>query len=470
MDVKGQSVAGKVLAASAADHWVVRFEAFGPQYDQEVGVDRIKVAAPLRCLPSRPPSPRRWSRRPSPRPTSSRRSRASPRRPPSPSRPPSKARPRRRAGPPAVGEAVLVSLRGAWFSAAVTALGAGTAKVKFAAGGEEEVAADRILRDPGSPQGPALPARPARPRRLQGRLRARQGHQAGGQGRLQGPLRRPGARRRRGHRRASACARGESFGGGQGSATVVARDAERLETGLGGSGVGRGWAWSGAGCATSTEFFNEGPGQPADRATGTVPDGVQRRVPAAQHGAPHHRRPEALGARAQLHAAHARRASSGSATPPSPPPPRPTPSRSRSRSSPTLKEGEKEEGGNNKLVALMRNLHERGLKDPLPARPRLAADHARLHLRLHLPAQHHGPPARQARPRREVRGQRLRHRRPRRDLPLRRLPRGGGVADQELVLRHPHRRARLRVLVLPHVRATTTTAPSTSPAPRPTST
>ena len=48
---------------------------------------------------------------------------------------------------------LLVSVRGAWFSAAVTALGAGTVKVKFAAGGEEDVDAGRILREPTSTKG-----------------------------------------------------------------------------------------------------------------------------------------------------------------------------------------------------------------------------------------------------------------------------------------------------------------------------
>src|SRR6185437_14271855 len=57
------------------------------------------------------------------------------------------------AGPPAVGEQVLVSLHGAWFSAAVTAVGASTIKVKYASGGEEELPSDHVLREPTSTRG-----------------------------------------------------------------------------------------------------------------------------------------------------------------------------------------------------------------------------------------------------------------------------------------------------------------------------
>jgi Agenet domain len=152
VDVKGQSVAGKVLAASSPDHWVVRFEAFGPQYDQEVGVDRIKAA--VVAPPLAPPPPVE------PPPVVTAKPEAKPEKPAEKPKPAEKAKPVfvdaapvAPPGPAAVGESVLVNTRGTWFGAAVTAVGAGTFKVKFAAGGEEEVAADRVLREPGSVKG-----------------------------------------------------------------------------------------------------------------------------------------------------------------------------------------------------------------------------------------------------------------------------------------------------------------------------
>lgn len=154
VDVNGQSVAGKVLAASAADHWVVRFEAFGPQYDQDVAADRIKVAAvappPAPTVAPLPAPPKPPEAKPE----------AKPEKPAKAEKPVEKPKPAvvdgapaAPPGPPAVGESVLVTQRGAWFSATVTAVGAGTAKVKFASGGEEEIPADRIVRDPGSLKG-----------------------------------------------------------------------------------------------------------------------------------------------------------------------------------------------------------------------------------------------------------------------------------------------------------------------------
>lgn len=148
VEVNGQPLPAKVIALSSADHWLVRFDNFGPQYDQEVGADRIKVAAaPPPAKASAPPPPAA---------------------PPVLAEKPTAAKPAEKAkakpaaldgapapppGPPAVGEAVLVSLRGAWFPATVTAAGAGTFKVKYAAGGEEDVAADRVLREPTSAKG-----------------------------------------------------------------------------------------------------------------------------------------------------------------------------------------------------------------------------------------------------------------------------------------------------------------------------
>jgi Agenet domain len=156
VDVNGQSVAGKVLAASSADHWVVRFEAFGPQYDQEVGIDRIKAASAAVA----PPKPETKPVEPPPaksEPKAEAKSDAKPEKPVEKPKPAAAAvvdgAPTVPSGPPTVGEGVLVNQRGAWFAAAVTAVGAGTVKVKFAAGGEEDLPADRILRAPASTKG-----------------------------------------------------------------------------------------------------------------------------------------------------------------------------------------------------------------------------------------------------------------------------------------------------------------------------
>ncbi|APR77355.1 Hypothetical protein A7982_02702 [Minicystis rosea] len=158
VEVNGQTVAGKVIAASAADRWLVRFESFGPQYDQEVGVDRIRAATPAVVAPpvAAPPPP------PAAEP------------PPPPPAKDAKAEkgkgdkdkgekgkkaaagdpaPAPQSGPPAAGEAVLVNVRGAWFPATVGAAAGGGFKVKFGAGGEEEIPADRVLREPASLKG-----------------------------------------------------------------------------------------------------------------------------------------------------------------------------------------------------------------------------------------------------------------------------------------------------------------------------
>jgi len=118
-----------------------------------------------------------------------------------------------------------------------------------------------------------------------------------------------------------------------------------------------------AGCATSTEFYYEGQGSPPDRATGTVPEGVNGvcRVPDTA-------RPLIVDEKLWEHAR--------TCTPRTPARfirlgYRPTGAASEAEAYKeqekvlaTLKEGEKDEGGNNVLVALMRNLHEHGLKDP----------------------------------------------------------------------------------------------------------
>src|SRR5262249_10946114 len=159
--------------------------------------------------------------------------------------------------------------------------------------------------------------------------------------------------------RSGASGRVEFFGGGRGSATVVGVTrivarlgvAARAVLALGLLGLG-----AGAGCGTSTEFFNEGPGGPTDRATGTVPDGLIGVSPL-----PNTARPVTVDTKLWEHSR--------------PCPPR-TPARfirlgytpvgatneadalkEQEGMLATLKEGQRDDGGNNKMVALMRSLH-----------------------------------------------------------------------------------------------------------------
>jgi len=117
-------------------------------------------------------------------------------------------------------------------------------------------------------------------------------------------------------------------------------------------------------CATSTQFYNEGPGTPPDRATGTVPDGVN-----GVCRMPNTARPLIVDDKLWEHARVC--------TPKTPtrfirigytPVAAPTEAealKEQEKLLATLKDGEREEGGNNALTALMRGLHERGLKDPI---------------------------------------------------------------------------------------------------------
>jgi hypothetical protein len=152
VDVNGQALPGKVIAASAADRWIVRFDGYGAQYDQEVGVDRLRAApavAPPPPVAVAPPAPVEPEKPAAP---------AKPEKPEKPAPKPKpapvvEAAPAPQSGPPAPTETVLVSIRGAYFPATVVAPGAaGTFKVKFATG-EEEVPADKLLREPASLKG-----------------------------------------------------------------------------------------------------------------------------------------------------------------------------------------------------------------------------------------------------------------------------------------------------------------------------
>ena len=117
-----------------------------------------------------------------------------------------------------------------------------------------------------------------------------------------------------------------------------------------------------AGCGTSTEFINEGPGVPTDRSTGTVPDGVlgvcrqpntARPIIADQKQWEHARTctPRTPARFIRLGYTPVSATNEADAL------------KEQEAILTVLKEGSRDEGGNNKLVGLMRALHERGLKD-----------------------------------------------------------------------------------------------------------
>jgi len=148
VDVNGQVLPAKVVALSAADKWIVRFDAYGPQYDQEVGPDRIKPPAPAAAPP--PPAP---PVEPPPVDKADDKADKKGKHKDKPKAPPVDAAPAPQSGPPAAGEAVLVKLHGAWFPATVSAAAAGGFKVKLGGGAEEELPADHVLREPASLKG-----------------------------------------------------------------------------------------------------------------------------------------------------------------------------------------------------------------------------------------------------------------------------------------------------------------------------
>ena len=156
VEANGQTLPAKVLAVSAADHWIVRFDGFGPEYDQEVGVDRIRAGAPVTTPPA---SATATTATPPPAPPAEpaaplKPDKAAPPPKPEKAKPAAEVGPVAQSGPPAASEAVLVNVHGAFFAATVTGPGAnGAFKIKFASGGEDEVALDHIVREPASAKG-----------------------------------------------------------------------------------------------------------------------------------------------------------------------------------------------------------------------------------------------------------------------------------------------------------------------------
>ncbi len=121
IDANGQTLPAKVLAVSAQDRWIVRFDGYTPQYDQEVRLDRIHSAPPPMVAPP-PPPPVAVVAPPAPPPAvvepAAKPEKDKGKKPkPEPSAPPAAAAP----VPLQVGDAVLVSHHGVWTAAAITA-------------------------------------------------------------------------------------------------------------------------------------------------------------------------------------------------------------------------------------------------------------------------------------------------------------------------------------------------------------
>jgi hypothetical protein len=158
VDVNGQALPAKVIALSAADKWVVRFDSYGAQYDQEVGADRIKPPAPA-AAPPPPPAPPPVEPPPVAKvdekadKKGKEKDKGKEKEKDKPKAPVGEAAPAPQSGPPGTGETVFVNVRGAWFPATVSATASGGFKVKFGGGAEEEIPADRILREPASTKG-----------------------------------------------------------------------------------------------------------------------------------------------------------------------------------------------------------------------------------------------------------------------------------------------------------------------------
>lgn len=141
VDVGGRVLPAKVLAALAQDRWLVRFDGFGPEYDQEVTPDRLR--APAAAAPEPAPA-----------------AAAAPAAPQAPSAAGGAAGDAGKAAPGSgfqAGEAVLVAHRGVFHPASIVGPASGGRwRVRYGsaavgtehgvADSDEEVAADRVSR------------------------------------------------------------------------------------------------------------------------------------------------------------------------------------------------------------------------------------------------------------------------------------------------------------------------------------
>jgi hypothetical protein len=152
VDVNGQTLPAKILALSASDRWIVRYDGYGPQYDQEIGEGRLRAPAPPPAfsMPALPPPVVPVEPPAKPEKGGKKGGKVEPPPPVAPAPP----------APLQVGDTVVVSQRGALFPATIAALGSvGQWRVRFEGpgGGEEEVLADRVQRLNPPVKGAALP-------------------------------------------------------------------------------------------------------------------------------------------------------------------------------------------------------------------------------------------------------------------------------------------------------------------------
>jgi hypothetical protein len=150
VDVNGQPLPARIVAVTGPDRWLVRYDGYGPQYDQEIGQDRLRAPAPppapVAIGPSAPAAPAEPPAKPD------KAGKKGGKAEPPPAAPPVNA-------PLQVGDAVVVSQRGALFPATIVGVGsAGQWRVHFdgAFGGDEDVAVDRVQRLHPPPKGAAL--------------------------------------------------------------------------------------------------------------------------------------------------------------------------------------------------------------------------------------------------------------------------------------------------------------------------
>ncbi len=153
VEANGQTLPAKVIAATAQSRWLVRFDGYNPQYDQEVRAERIHAAPAPLLMPLVPPTPVAIAPpvvapavvEPPAKPEKDKGKKVKAK--PEPVAAPVVAAPAA-AAPLQIGDAVLVSQRGSWIAATITAAGANTGawKVKYEGGNEDEVTSDRVQR------------------------------------------------------------------------------------------------------------------------------------------------------------------------------------------------------------------------------------------------------------------------------------------------------------------------------------
>jgi hypothetical protein len=153
VEANGQTLPAKVIAATAQNRWIVRFDGYNPQYDQEVPVERIHGAPPAPIVVAPPPVAVV-----APPPVVAPPVVETPAKPEKDKGKKVKAKPEPAAAPvvaaaaaPAplqIGDQILVSQRGSWVAATITAPGAnaGAWKIKYEGGHEDEVSPDRMQR------------------------------------------------------------------------------------------------------------------------------------------------------------------------------------------------------------------------------------------------------------------------------------------------------------------------------------